>query len=79
MSEDNCKMIQETFKFRDLVRLILEVLRILESQQTPHNSPSGGVYREDFGENWPRYNGTALYVQPNINDMLYDVSLILST
>ena len=27
LSEDNCKRIQETFKFWDLVRLILEVLR----------------------------------------------------
>ena len=29
MSEDNCKRIQETFKFWDLVRLILEVLRYI--------------------------------------------------
>ena len=21
-----------------------------------------GVFREDFGENWSRYNGTALYI-----------------
>ena len=27
LSEDNCKGIQETFKFWDLVRFILEVLR----------------------------------------------------
>ena len=31
--------------------------QILESQQTPLT----GVYCEDFEENWPRYNGIALY------------------
>ena len=31
---------------------------------TPYLALTGelcGVYCEDFGENWPRYNGTALY------------------
>ena len=31
---------------------------------TPYLALTGkvwGVYREYFGENWPRYNGTALY------------------
>ena len=31
---------------------------------TPYMALTGelwSVYREDFGENWPRYNGTALY------------------
>ena len=35
---------------------------------TPHLTLTGelwGIYYEDFGENWPRYNGTALY-QKNI-------------
>ena len=35
-------------------------------QQTPHTTPSwvsyGGVYYENFEENWPSYNGTATYV-----------------
>ena len=42
------------------------------SQQTPHITPSyltltgklWGVYCEEFGENWLRYNGTALYKVP---------------
>ena len=25
-----------------------------------------GVCGEDFGENWPRYNGTALYEDTNV-------------
>ena len=25
-----------------------------------------GVFGDDFGENWPRYNGTALYFKPLI-------------
>ena len=31
----------------------------------PYLAPTGelwGVFCEDFGENWPRYNGTALYI-----------------
>ena len=40
--------------------------QILESQQTPHYlaiiGELWGVYCEDFGENWPCYNGTALYI-----------------
>ena len=36
----------------------------LDSQKTPHTSPSrasyGVTFFKDFGENWPRYNGTAL-------------------
>ena len=32
---------------------------------TPYLALTGelwGVYREDLGENWPRYNDTALYI-----------------
>ena len=32
---------------------------------TPHLALTGelwGIYCEDYGENWPRYNGTALYI-----------------
>ena len=32
---------------------------------TPYIAPTGelwGVYCKDIGENWPRYNGTALYL-----------------
>ena len=32
---------------------------------TPYLALTGelwGVYRDDLGENWPRYNGTALYL-----------------
>ena len=32
---------------------------------TPYLALTGelwGVYCEDFGETWPRYNGTALYM-----------------
>ena len=36
-----------------------------KKQKTPHTSPLTGelwdVCWEDIGENWPRYNGTALY------------------
>ena len=34
------------------------------NQQTPYPTLTGelyGVYHENFEENWPRYNGTALY------------------
>ena len=38
---------------------------MLESQQTHHTPPLRASYVvsifEDLGENWPRYNGTALY------------------
>ena len=33
---------------------------------TPYLALTGelwGVYRENLGENWQRYNGTALYIQ----------------
>ena len=33
----------------------------LNSQQTLHTLPSRASYSEDFGENWPRHIGTALY------------------
>ena len=36
--------------------------QILESQQIPLTCELWGVYFDDFGENWPRYNGTALYL-----------------
>ena len=35
---------------------------------TPYLALTGelwGVYCEDLGENWPRYNGTALYFTEN--------------
>ena len=44
------------------------VSEILESQQTPHISPTDelwGVYCENCWENWPRYNRTALYFVNN--------------
>ena len=34
----------------------------INPQKTPHSSPA----REDFGENWPRYNDTALYVATSL-------------
>ena len=47
------------------------VITVAESQSdirittdTPYLALTGelwGVYCEDLGENWPRYNGTALY------------------
>ena len=33
------------------------------TKNTPYLALTGelcGIYREDFGENWPRYTGTAL-------------------
>ena len=44
---------------------VAESESVLESQQTPHILPSrvswgGGVCCENFKENWPHYNGTAL-------------------
>ena len=33
--------------------------QMLESQETPHGE-LWGVYSEDFGQNWSRYNGTTL-------------------
>ena len=41
------------------------VNQITESQHTPYLALKGQlwhVYCEDFGENWPCYNGTALYI-----------------
>ena len=35
------------------------------TRDTPYLALTGelwGVYCEDLGENWPRYNGTALYM-----------------
>ena len=45
--------------------------QILESYQTPHISPSRlwSVCCEDFGENRPRYNGTALYAIKYANNL----------
>ena len=43
-----------------------ELNQRLNSQMTPHTSPLraryGVFFCEDLGENWPRYNGTALYM-----------------
>ena len=40
-----------------------------ESEQTPHISPSRASYEvpieKNLRENWPRYNGTALYLNEN--------------
>ena len=41
---------------------------ILQSQE-PSRASNGGVYFKHFGENWPSYNGTALYV---INYIAWD-------
>ena len=40
-------------------------IRCYIKKDTPYLALTGelwGVFCEDFGENWPRYNGTALYV-----------------
>ena len=43
--------------------------------KTPHISPwqasYGGVFFEDFGENWLRYNGTALYLKHEDDDSFH--------
>ena len=31
-----------------------------------------GVYCEDLGENWPRYNGTALYIVKPISKYVFN-------
>ena len=42
---------------------------MLESHQTPYNSPSRGVFFED----WPRYNGTALYLDDDGDGKTFDL------
>ena len=44
----------------------------VSAKDTPYLALTGelwGVFCEDFGENWPCYNGTALYLEA-----LYDIS-----
>ena len=50
----------------------------LYSQQIRHISPSrasyGGVYCGEFGENWPRHNGTALLIKNQTpHDWIYSM------
>ena len=51
------------FPLKNLARIGLN--QTSNSQQAPHGSPSqanyGGVYYENFEENWPHDHGTALY------------------
>ena len=44
----------------DRIRAYISELTL--TKDTPYLA--WGVYCEDLGENWPRYNGTALYVAP---------------
>ena len=49
------------------------------SQNKPHISPSRAAasYCEDLGENWPRYNGTALYVTAFMCPLFWSVFIHL--
>ena len=51
------------------------MIKSLNAQMTPHNSPypaSYGVLCADLGENVPRYNGTKLYIH---FDAIFEESL----
>ena len=49
---------------------------------TPYLALTGelwGVYCEDFGENWPRYNGTTLYTPKIPYNTMHTLSLYMIT
>ena len=59
---------------------MIEAEYISESEPTkyiPYLALTGelwDVFYEDLGENWPRYNGTKLYVVPSVQLYQYHIS-----
>ena len=54
--------------FSDWGRIYIRI-SILKKHPTPYLALAGelwGVFSDDFGENWPRYNDTALYVATSL-------------
>ena len=43
----------------------------LHSQKTPHIGELWDVFGEDFGENWSRYDGTALYLLQSCGQFVF--------
>ena len=81
LGKDNCKTKRETFRFWDLVRLILEILRYSIPNNALHLMDAYGVV--DFGLYWPRkwlylwWKLTIILQKRKINNLCSPVVFIL--
>ena len=65
LSRYKCSLIYHDITYHNAVTVAENAWDIRITTDTPYLALTGelwGVYRENLGENWPRYNGTALYV-----------------